>query len=218
MNIGSQIVMIYAVSLLTSPFIQILINWLQSKYRAFKAKRAKTQFQMNEALMDSEFDFETFYAMMLNACFFTMFHGNAIPLLYLLAVLAFLSLYSASYIVFRYFSCRPTIFDHTLNSVISRVLCIALVLHQITSILYFYTEDIFPLDRDHSTDNQGNMLIHKLHQSIHYIVLSAILIVCTFNYNRICQNAKKYYYHYFVPGHSKVKQPKLFSKVFKLDS
>ena len=57
MNIGSQIVMIHAVSLLTSPFIQIVINWCQAKYRAFMARRAKTQFEMNEALVDSEFDF-----------------------------------------------------------------------------------------------------------------------------------------------------------------
>ena len=77
-----------------------------------------------------------------------MFHGNAIPLLYVLAIGAFFSLYAASYIVFRYFSCKPVMFDHTLNAVISRVMCIALIMHQLTSILYFYTEDIFPLDND----------------------------------------------------------------------
>lgn len=47
MNIGSQIVMIQAVSLFTTPFIQIILNWFQSKFRAFKAKRAKTQIKMN---------------------------------------------------------------------------------------------------------------------------------------------------------------------------
>lgn len=83
--------------------------------------------------------------MILNCCFFTMFYGNALPILYLLTLLAFFSLYVASYIVFKYFSCKPVMFDHTLNIVISKVLCIALVVHQVTSILYFYTEDIFPL-------------------------------------------------------------------------
>lgn len=87
--------------------------------------------------------------MLLNAMFFTLFHSNAIPLLYLLAIGAFFALYAASYIVFRYFSCKPVMFDHSLNSVISRVMCMALVMHQITSLLYFYTEDIFPLDLDH---------------------------------------------------------------------
>ena len=56
-SIGSQIVMIYAISLLTSPFIQIIINWMQAKFRKFKARRAKTQYRMNEVLLDSEFDF-----------------------------------------------------------------------------------------------------------------------------------------------------------------
>ena len=77
--------------------------------------------------------------MLLNACFFTMFHGNAKLILYLLAVGAFFCLYAASYIVFRYFSCKPVMYDHTLNAVISKVMCIAVIVHQITSILYIFT-------------------------------------------------------------------------------
>lgn len=91
--------------------------------------------------------------MTLNACFFTMFHGNAIPILYLIAIAAFFALYAASYIVFRYFSCKPVMFDHTLNAVISRVMCIALIVHQLTSMLYIYTEEIFPANL-HSTKEE----------------------------------------------------------------
>ena len=94
--------------------------------------------------MNNEFDFETFYALTLNCVFFTLFYANALPILYILAAISFLCLYLASAIVFRYFSCRPLMLDHTLNSVISKVMCFGLVIHQLTSILYFYTEDIFP--------------------------------------------------------------------------
>lgn len=136
---------VYAVSLLVSPFLQIVVNWLQMRIRMFRAKRARTQKEMNALILDSEFDFETFYAMLLNACFVTMFYANAIPILYLLAAGAFLCLYIASFIVFKFFSCKPIMFDHTLNKVISKILCVALALHQLTSVLYFFTEDIFPL-------------------------------------------------------------------------
>jgi hypothetical protein len=40
-------------SLIMTPFIQIIISWFQAQYRAFTAKRAKTQYKMNEALMDN---------------------------------------------------------------------------------------------------------------------------------------------------------------------
>lgn len=74
-----------------------------------------------------------------------MFYGNAIPLLYILSIFAFFSLYTASFIVFRYFTCKPVMFDHSLNATISSVMCIALAIHQLTSILFLYTDDIFPL-------------------------------------------------------------------------
>lgn len=139
MNIGSQILMIHTVSLIFTPFIQVILGWFISKGRSYLAKRAKTQKEMNQTLKDSDFDFETFYAMILNSCFFTMFYGNALPILYFLSLIAFFSLYVASSIVFHFFSCKPIMLDHTLNNVISKVLCLALVLHQLTSILYFFT-------------------------------------------------------------------------------
>lgn len=143
--------------------------------------------------------------MILNSCFFTLFHGNAIPLLYLLAIGAFFSLYIASFIVFKEFSCKPVMFDHTLNSVISRVLCIALIMHQLTSMMYFYTEDIFPLDIWHHKrektkelhEDIGQILLHKLHQSIPFLVLSIVFIICTFNYSAVCKVVKKYIYKHF---------------------
>ena len=173
---------------------------------------------MNEILIDNEFDFESFYAMILNACFFTMFHGNAIPFLYILAVGAFFTLFVASYIVFRYFSCKPVMFDHSLNSVISRVMCIALIMHQFTSILYLFTEDIFPLDIDHhspgSTLSSGDRFLHKLHQSIPQISLIIIFSIFTVNYDRACKIARKHIYTYFGGNKITLKKPKLFSEVF----
>jgi hypothetical protein len=52
-NIGSQIVLIYAVSLVAMPFLQIAVNWGFACLRAFRARRAKTQYKMNEMLMDN---------------------------------------------------------------------------------------------------------------------------------------------------------------------
>ena len=43
LHIGSQVVTVYAVSLLFSPFLQIIVNWIQMKIRFFRAKRAKSQ-------------------------------------------------------------------------------------------------------------------------------------------------------------------------------
>lgn len=57
--------------------------------------------------------------MLLNACFVTMFYANAFPILYLLAAGAMMSLYVASFFVFKCFSCKPVMFDHTLNKVIA---------------------------------------------------------------------------------------------------
>lgn len=156
--------------------------------------------------------------MILNACFFTMFHANGIPILYLLAIGAFFTLFVASFIVFRYFSCKPVMFDHSLNSIISRVMCIALIMHQVTSILYIYTEDIFPLDIDHHQKEEnisiGFRFVHKLHQSVPFILLIIIFSIFTVNYNRVCKIAKKYVYTYFGGRIEKQRKPRLFSEIF----
>ena len=47
LSVGSQLIMIYAMSLLLTPFIQICINWAEMKIRFFLARRAKTQQKMN---------------------------------------------------------------------------------------------------------------------------------------------------------------------------
>lgn len=152
--------------------------------------------------------------MLLNTCFFTMFYGNAIPLLYLLSIVAFFSLYIASFIVFRFFSCKPVMFDHSLNSVISRVMCIALLIHQLTSMLFLYTDDIFPLYVDRKDLDQGNRLLLKIQHGIHFLMLAIFLLVFTFNYNRACRSAKRYFYKYFNRKTVLTKEPRLFSQIF----
>jgi hypothetical protein len=139
---------------------------------------------------------------------------------------AFSSIYIASYVVFRYFSCKPVMFDHTLNLVISKVMFIALVMHQITSVMYYYTEDIFPLDNDHyskkqiSNKNQGpnigSLLLHKLHQSIPFMIVGGILIILIINYDSVCRIAKKYLFKYFQENYNPVKKPKKFNEIFNL--
>lgn len=101
-------------------------------------------------------------------------------------------------------------FDHTLNAVISRVMCVALCVHQGTSLLYIYTEDIFPLDFDGYGRKKGemeerNVLVHKLHQGLLFIFLFVFLVVCTVNYNRVCKIAKKYAYKYFIAVEERAK-------------
>jgi hypothetical protein len=150
--------------------------------------------------------------MILNTSFFTMFYGNAIPLLYYLSIAAFISLYLGSFIVFRHFSCKPVMFDHSLNLVISRVLCLALVIHQFTSILFFYTDDIFPLYT--STKNSVNKLLIKGVQGLHFIIFAVFFMVFTFNYTKICNLAKNYFYQYFNQKLLVEKQPRRFSEVF----
>jgi hypothetical protein len=176
-----------------------------------KAKRAQTQYRMNEALMDSEFDFQAFYVMILNISFFTMFYGNAIPLLYFLAIVALCSLYGASFIVFRYFSCKPVMVDHSLNLVILRVLGIALVIHQITSIFFFETEDIFPFTLHAGNGNWISKIGMKAVQGIHFIIFGIIVITFILYENRICRTIKNYVFH---EGNEQLlgeQKPKLFS-------
>jgi hypothetical protein len=171
---------------------------------------------MNEMLMDNEFDFQAFYAMILNTTFFTMFYGNAIPLLYLLSIAAFSSLYISSFIVFRHFSLKPVMFDHSLNSAVSKILCMALVIHQLTSILFLYTDDIFPLGIE--LDSRPSRLFVRVQHGAHFLVLMMVLLVFTFNYNFICRIAKKYY-DVLVSQHCTApKQPRLFSQVFGGDT
>lgn len=119
--------------------------------------------------------------MLLNACFVTMFYANAIPILYFLAAGAMFSLYLASFFVFKFFSCKPVMFDHTLNKVISKVLCVALILHQITSILYYFTEDIFPLHSVKENDKQHSVW-HKFSQGAWYLIFAVLLLIFTLNY------------------------------------
>ena len=133
--------------------------------------------------------------MLLNACFVTMFYANAIPLLYFLAAGAFLSLYFASFIVFKFFSCKPVMFDHTLNKVISKILCVALVLHQITSVLYFYTEDIFPL---HSLRSHHKYSFwHKFQEGSSFLIFGVFIFGFMLNYSFACKMLRKCYRKYY---------------------
>ena len=158
--------------------------------------------------------------MLLNACFVTLFYANAIPILYLLAAGAMMSLYVASFIVFKYFSCKPVMFAHTLNKVISKVLCLALVLHQITSVLYFYTEDIFPLHQVKT--GQKYSFRHKFSQGTGHLVFAAVLLIITLNYTVFCKMVRRIYSRCFRGEHNhsmmnksrREERPKLFSEVF----
>jgi hypothetical protein len=135
--------------------------------------------------------------MILTTVFFTMFYGNAIPVLYLLSIVGFCSLYIASFIVFKNFSCKPMMFDHSLNLIISRVLCIALILHQITSILFLYTDDIFPILVDIHDYGIVSKIFGKIVQGIHFVMLGFIFVGVAINYNKICRSVKKYLLEYF---------------------
>lgn len=153
--------------------------------------------------------------MLLNTCFVTLFYASAIPILYLLAALAFLSLYIASFIVFKYFSCKPIMFDHTLNNVISKVLCLALALHQITNVFFFYTEDIFPI---HSLQKGYKYAFwHKFSQGTGYLIFSFLIVLFALNYSFVCNFVRKIYRRYCEADGIKRnnKKAKLFSEIFK---
>ena len=114
---------------------------------------------------------------MLNSVFFCLFYANAIPILYTLAIFSLLALYISSVIVFKYFSCKPVAFDHSLNNVISKILTLGILMHQITSIFYYYTDDIFPINGNNKTT-----FFQKFHEGLIYIWFSlAIAIILYFH-------------------------------------
>jgi hypothetical protein len=47
LSVGSQLILIYAMSLLLAPFLQILLSWCQRRLKLWLAKRASTQHEMN---------------------------------------------------------------------------------------------------------------------------------------------------------------------------
>lgn len=60
---------------------------------------------MNLILVDKELDFNIYYGLTLNTIFFTMFYSPGLPILYLLAALAMISIYLSSKYIFIRFSC-----------------------------------------------------------------------------------------------------------------
>ena len=84
MNIGSQLIMNYIVSLIVFPHFHIVLHWVRKVYRRIIAKKA------GRPIKNPNFNYCTFYAMSLKALFFAMLYSNSMPIFYLLCLLPFI--------------------------------------------------------------------------------------------------------------------------------
>jgi len=76
--------------------------------------------------------------------YFALTFATAIPLFYLLAAISFLSLFLSTKLIFYHFCRVPEPFDHTINTLVSKIMMFGLGVRQIATIFFLYAEDIFP--------------------------------------------------------------------------
>jgi len=82
MNIGSQLIMNYIVSLIVIPHFHIILHWFRSQYRKFMGKRK------HKEMKKPNFNYCTFYALSLKAIFFALIYSNCMPIFYALCGLS----------------------------------------------------------------------------------------------------------------------------------
>lgn len=88
---------------------------------------------MKERLLDREFYWEFYNAVLLNSVYTCLIFSIAMPIFYLLALISIASLFFTSKIIYHSFTRQPQVFDHKLNSFMMRAITFALIIHQLTS-------------------------------------------------------------------------------------
>ena len=112
MNIGSQLIMNYIVSLIVFPHFHILLHWIRKMYRnCMENKKGKP-------MKNPNFNYCTFYAMSLKALFFAMLYSNSMPIFYLLCFLAFCVQMIVGKFLLRHFVDEPVFVDNNAIDVI----------------------------------------------------------------------------------------------------
>ena len=97
MNIGSQLMMNYVVSLVVFPHFHIILHWIRKKYRQYSAKKN------GRPLIDPNFNYCTFYAMSLKAIFFAMIYSSPMPIFFFLCFIALnVQLYVGKFLVKKF--------------------------------------------------------------------------------------------------------------------
>lgn len=130
MNIGSQLIMNYIVSLIVFPHFHIVLHWVRKVYRRIIAKKA------GRPIKNPNFNYCTFYAMSLKALFFAMLYSNSMPIFYLLCLLAFCVQMNIGRFLLKYFVDEPVFVDNRAIEVAYGLIPYSLVLHCLTSILF----------------------------------------------------------------------------------
>jgi hypothetical protein len=119
----------------------------------------------------------------MNSIFFGLIFSMAIPLFYVFTGISTFSLFITSKIIFHRFTRRPQVYDHKINSFVSRAITIALLLHQLTSCYFVNVEDIFPETHD--------SLISKNKKKVIYCFISAFVFVILLAPKRIASLVRK---------------------------
>ena len=89
MNIGSQLMVNYSVSLIVFPHFHLFLHWARAAYRKMVFKKT------GKLQKNPNFNYCTFYALSLKAIFFALLYSNCMPVFYFLC---FLSLTVQTYV------------------------------------------------------------------------------------------------------------------------
>lgn len=106
MNIGSQLIMNYIVSLVIIPHFHIVLHWIRSKYRGFMEKRTQ------KIMKKPNFNYCTFYALSLKAIFFALIYSNSMPIFYTLCCIGLAVQMGLGKVLLKNFVVEPVFVDN----------------------------------------------------------------------------------------------------------
>ena len=172
--IGKLLLANYALTLVVFPWLYLIEEWVFQRGREWWAHQARTQKVMNERIVDREFYWEFYYAMMLNSVYSCFLFSLAMPLLYPLALLSILTNFLTSKIIFTRFTCRPRAYDHQLNSFVLKALGFGLLIHQIANLWALNADDVFPDARPRHFSKPARNAVYVLLAIALGIVLSRL--------------------------------------------
>ena len=106
MNIGSQLMVNYVVSLITFPHFHLFLHWVRSLYRSIVTKKT------GKVIKSPNFNYCTFYALSLKAMFFAMLYSNCMPIFYSLCFFSLIVQHYVGKILLRKFVDEPVFVDN----------------------------------------------------------------------------------------------------------
>ena len=149
MNIGSQLMVNYVVSLVLFPHFHIFLHWLRSVYRDIMGRRT------GKRPKNPNFNYCTFYALSLKALFFAMLYSNCMPVFYILCFCSLSVQLLVGKTLLKNFVDEPVFVDNNAIHVAIGLIPYSLLFHCFTSILFLNVDEIFPTSKSFYNINKS---------------------------------------------------------------